>query len=44
VSEVYFRGYGHDATVSSFSVAKPVVSALVGIAIAQAASARSTTP
>ena len=35
VSEVYFRGYGHDATVSSFSVAKPVVSALVGIAIAQ---------
>jgi hypothetical protein len=44
VSEVYFRGYGHDATVSSFSVAKPVVSALVGIAIAQAASAWSTTP
>jgi CubicO group peptidase (beta-lactamase class C family) len=35
VSEVYFHGYGHDATVSSFSVAKPVVSALVGIAIAQ---------
>jgi hypothetical protein len=35
VSEVYFHGYRHDATVSSFSVAKPVVSALVGIAIAQ---------
>jgi CubicO group peptidase (beta-lactamase class C family) len=35
VSEAYFRGYRHDATVSSFSVAKPVVSALVGIAIAQ---------
>jgi hypothetical protein len=35
VSEVYFQGYRHDSTVSSFSVAKPVVSALVGIAIAQ---------
>jgi NAD(P)-dependent dehydrogenase (short-subunit alcohol dehydrogenase family) len=35
VSEVDFRGHGHDATVSSFSVAKSVVSALVGIAIAQ---------
>ena len=35
VSEAYFRGYRHDSTVSSFSVAKPVVSALVGIAIAQ---------
>jgi CubicO group peptidase (beta-lactamase class C family) len=35
VSEVYFQGFRHDSTVSSFSVAKPVVSALVGIAIAQ---------
>jgi hypothetical protein len=35
VSEAYFHGYRHDSTVSSFSVAKPVVSALVGIAIAQ---------
>jgi CubicO group peptidase (beta-lactamase class C family) len=35
VSEAYFRGHRHDPTVSSFSVAKPVVSALVGIAIAQ---------
>lgn len=35
VSEGYFHGYRHDSTVSSFSVAKPVVSALVGIAIAQ---------
>jgi hypothetical protein len=35
VSEAYFRGYRHDSTVSSFSVAKPVVSALAGIAIAQ---------
>jgi hypothetical protein len=35
VSEAYFGGYGHDSTVSSFSVAKPVVSALVGIAFAQ---------
>jgi CubicO group peptidase (beta-lactamase class C family) len=35
VSEVYFQGYRHDSTVSSLSVAKPVVSALVGIAIAQ---------
>jgi CubicO group peptidase (beta-lactamase class C family) len=35
VSEAYFGGYGHDSTVSSFSVAKPIVSALVGIAIAQ---------
>jgi CubicO group peptidase (beta-lactamase class C family) len=33
--EGYFHGYRHDSTVSSFSVAKPVVSALVGIAIAQ---------
>jgi CubicO group peptidase (beta-lactamase class C family) len=35
VFEAYFHGYRHDSTVSSFSVAKPVVSALVGIAIAQ---------
>jgi hypothetical protein len=35
VTEAYFHGYRHDSTVSSFSVAKPVVSALVGIAIAQ---------
>jgi CubicO group peptidase (beta-lactamase class C family) len=35
VAEAYFHGYRHDSTVSSFSVAKPVVSALVGIAIAQ---------
>jgi CubicO group peptidase (beta-lactamase class C family) len=35
VSEVYDHGYRHDSPVSSFSVAKPVVSALVGIAIAQ---------
>jgi hypothetical protein len=35
VFEAYFRGHRHDPTVSSFSVAKPVVSALVGIAIAQ---------
>ena len=35
VSEAYFHGYGHDSTVSSFSVAKPVVSTLVGIAIGE---------
>jgi CubicO group peptidase (beta-lactamase class C family) len=35
VFEAYFHGYRHDSRVSSFSVAKPVVSALVGIAIAQ---------
>ncbi len=33
--ERYFNGYGHDSTVTSFSVAKSFVSALVGIAIAE---------
>ena len=33
--EAYLNGYRADSTFSSFSVAKPVVSALVGIAIAQ---------
>jgi CubicO group peptidase (beta-lactamase class C family) len=35
LSESYFNGYQHDSTVASFSVAKPFVSALVGIAIAE---------
>ncbi|TMR88658.1 serine hydrolase domain-containing protein [Nonomuraea basaltis] len=34
VSEVYFNGYRHDSTFASFSVAKPFVSALIGIALA----------
>ena len=29
----YFNGYGHNSTVTSFSIAKSFVSALVGIAI-----------
>jgi hypothetical protein len=33
--ETYLNGYGRHSTVTSFSVAKPVVSALVGIAIAE---------
>lgn len=33
--ERYFNGYGHDSTVTSFSIAKSFVSALVGIAIAE---------
>jgi len=33
--EGYFHGYGHDSTVTSFSIAKSFVSALVGIAIAE---------
>lgn len=33
--ERYFNDYGHDSTVTSFSVAKSFVSALVGIAIAE---------
>ncbi|MEV4065812.1 serine hydrolase domain-containing protein [Nonomuraea dietziae] len=32
--EAYFNGYRHDSTFASFSVAKPFVSALVGIALA----------
>jgi CubicO group peptidase (beta-lactamase class C family) len=31
--EGYFNGYDHDSTVTSFSIAKSFVSALVGIAI-----------
>ncbi len=33
--EGYFNGYGHDSTVTSFSIAKSFVSALVGIAISE---------
>lgn len=33
--ERYFNGYGHDSTVTSFSVAKSFVSTLIGIAIAE---------
>lgn len=33
--EGYFNGYDHDSTVTSFSMAKSFVSALVGIAIAE---------
>lgn len=33
--EGYFNGYNHDATVTSFSIAKSFVSALVGVAIAE---------
>lgn len=33
--ERYFNGYDHDSTVTSFSIAKSFVSALVGIAIAE---------
>ena len=33
--EDYFNGYNHDSTVTSFSVAKSFVSALIGIAISE---------
>ena len=33
--EGYFNGYDHDSTVTSFSIAKSFVSALVGIAISE---------
>jgi len=33
--ENYFNGYNHDSTVTSFSIAKSFVSALVGIAITE---------
>jgi CubicO group peptidase (beta-lactamase class C family) len=33
--ERYFEGYNHDSTVTSFSIAKSFLSALVGVAIAE---------
>jgi len=35
IYEAYFNGYARDSTVTSFSIAKSVVSALVGFAIAE---------